>query len=178
VSAQRVPAQATVTLSGRLTTSSGAGVPDRRVVAQWRPPGQHERWSAIGTADTDSAGDVSISTPGLSRTSRLRLKAPHRVHSAVSTVIVVPTVEASIVRNGKQYDVTITSSGLQPGDIVVVARRARGHRTVVARVGVDGSGSASVTVAVPKRKDVTFKVRTRRTAAHAAATTTFIAPRG
>jgi hypothetical protein len=177
VSAGRVPAQASVTLSGRLTTRSGAAVPDRRVIAQWRPAGQHQRWSPIGSARTDSAGNVAFTTPALSRSMRLRLKAPHRVHSLVSTVVVVPTVEASISRNGRNYDVTINSSGLQPGDTVVVARRLRGHRTVVGRVSVDGSGAARLTIAVPKRKDVTFHVRTRRTVSHAAAATTFVAPR-
>ena len=44
-------------------------------------------------------------------------------------------------------------------------------------MSVDGSGTGSLTVAVPKRKDVTFHVLTRRTASHAAATTTFVAPR-
>jgi hypothetical protein len=177
VSAGRVPAQASVTLSGRLTTRSGAAVPDRRVIAQWRPAGQHQRWSPIGSARTDSSGNVAFSTPALSRTTHLRLKAPHRVHSLVSTVIVVPTVEASISRNGKSYEVTITSSGLQPGDTVVVARRLRGHHTVVGRVGVDGSGTARLSIAVPKRKNVTFHVLTRRTPSHAAAATTFVAPR-
>jgi hypothetical protein len=178
VSAQRVPAQVSVTLSGRLTTRSGAAVPDHRVIAQWRPAGQHQRWSPIGSARTDSGGNVTFTTPALSRSTRLRLKAPHRrVHSPVSTVTVVPTVEASISRNGKSYDVTITSSGLQPGDTVVVARRRQGHRTVVGRVSVDGSGTARLTIAVPKHKDVTFHVLTRRTVSHAAARTTFVAPR-
>jgi hypothetical protein len=177
VSAQRVAAQASVTLSGRLTTSSGAAVPGRRVIAQWRPAGQHQRWAPIGSARTDSDGNVAITTPALSRSTHLRLKAPHRVHSEVSTVVVVPTVEASIARNGKSYNVTITSSGLQPGDTVVVARRLRGHHTVVGRVRVDGSGTARLTIAVPKRKNVTFHVLTRRTASHAAAATTFVAPR-
>jgi hypothetical protein len=178
VSAQRVPAQATVTLSGRLTTRSGAAVADRRVIAQWRPAGQHQRWSPIGSARTDSGGYVTFTTPALSRSTRLRLKAPHRrVHSPVSTVIVVPTVEASVSRNGKFYDVSITSTGLQPGDTVILARRLHGHRTVVGRVSVDGSGTARLTIAVPKHKNVTYHVLTRRTVSHAAARTTFVAPR-
>jgi hypothetical protein len=177
VSAQRVPAGTGVTLSGRLTTSSGAAVPGRRIVAQSRPAGGHQRWSPVATARTDSAGDVSFSLPALSRTTRLRLKARHRVHSAVSTVVVVPTLEASTTRNGTSYDVSITSAGLQPGDTLVVVRRQRGHRMVVARLSVDGSGSVGFTVPAPRRRDRRYRVITRRTHAHAGATTTFVASR-
>jgi hypothetical protein len=165
-------------MSGRLTTSTGAAVPDRRVVAQSRPVGQHQGWTAVGSARTDSSGAVAIDVPSLSRTTRLRLKAPHRVHSQVATVVVVPTMSASVSRDGNRYDVTVTSAGLQPGDTIVVVRRLRRHRTVVERLGVDGSGGASFSVAVPRKRDVTFHVLTRRTASHAGAKTSFVAPHG
>jgi hypothetical protein len=165
-------------MSGRLTTSSGAAVPDRRVVAQSRPAGQHQGWTVVGSARTDSDGAVTIDVPALSRTTRLRLKAPRRVHSQVATVVVVPTLGSSLSRNGQQYDVTVTSAGLQPGDTIVVVRRLRRHRTVVARLAVDGSGNAAFTVAAPRKRDVKFHVLTRRTASHAGAKTSFVAPHG
>jgi hypothetical protein len=178
VSAQRIPAGSSVTVSGQLTTGSGAPVPHRRVVVQTRPAGQRQRWSAVATAQTDSSGDVTLDVPTLSRTTRVRLKAPHRVHSSVATVVVLPTLTASITREGKQYAVTLGSSGLQPGDTLNVVRRHRGHRLVVHRVTVDSSGGAGFTVAVPRRRDVTFRVVTRRTTSHAGARTTFVAPHG
>jgi hypothetical protein len=177
VSAQRVTAASSVTMSGRLTTSSGAAVPDRRVVVQSRPAGAHQKWSLVAATTTNSAGDVTIGVPGLSRTTRLRLRAPRGVHSAVATVVVVPTLQASVSRAGEKDDVTVTSTGLQPGDTLVVARRLRGRHTVVARVTVDSTGNASFTVGVPPKRDVTFHVLVRRSAAHAAAATTFVAPR-
>jgi hypothetical protein len=176
VSAERVPPGSSVTVSGQLTTSSGAPVPDRRVVVQTRPAGQHQRWSVVASARTDSSGDVTLDVPGLSRTTRLRLKAPHRVHSSVSTVVVLPTLAASITRDGNRYAVTVSSSGLQPGDTLNVVRRHRGHRLVVHRVTVDGSGDAGFTIRVPRRRDVTFRVVTRHTKSHAGARTTFVAP--
>jgi hypothetical protein len=176
VSAQRIPASSGVTMSGQLTTSSGAPVPDRRVIAQARPAGQHQSWSPVGSARTDSAGDVTIDVPALSRTTRLRFVARHRVHSVVATVVVVPTVQASVSRTGKSYAVTVTSTGLQPGDTLTVVRRLRGHRTVVDRVSVDGSGVARFTVGVPRKRNVTFHVLVHKTASHAAAATEFLAP--
>jgi hypothetical protein len=177
VSAQRIAAASSVTMSGRLTTSSGAAVPDRRVVVQSRPAGAHQRWSPVATTTTDSDGDVTIGVPGLSRTTRLRLRAPRGVHSAVATVVVVPALQASVSRAGDQYDVTVTSTGLQQGDTLVVARRLRGRHTVVDRVTVDSAGDASFTVGVPPKRDVTFHVLAHRSAAHAAAVATFVAPR-
>jgi hypothetical protein len=178
VSAQRISPESGVTMSGRLTTSSGAAVPDRRVVVQSRPAGQHQGWSPVGSARTDSNGSVTIGVSALSRTTRLRLKAPHRVHSSVATVVVVPAMDASISRDGDNYDVTVTSAGLQPDDTLVVVRRLRGRRMVIARVGVDSSGNAGFSVSVPPKRDVTFRVHTRHTAAHAGAKTSFVAPHG
>jgi hypothetical protein len=178
VSAQRIPPASSVTMSGRLTSSSGAAVPGRRVVVQSRPAGQHQHWSPVGSARTDSSGDVTIDVPALSRTTRLRLAAPRHVHSPAATVVVVPTMAASLTRDGKHYDVNVTSDGLQPGDTIVVVRRVRGRRTVVDRVAVDGSGNAGFSVAVPPKRAVTFQVLTRRTASHASAKTSFVAPRG
>jgi hypothetical protein len=85
---------------------------------------------------------------------------------------------ASASRDGDRYDVTVTSAGLQPGDSLVVVRRLRGRRTVVERVDVDSSGGAGFSVAVPPKRDVTFRVLTRRTASHAGAKTSFVAPHG
>jgi hypothetical protein len=178
VSAQRISPASSVTMSGRLTTSSGAAVPDRRVVVQSRPAGKQQGWSPVGSARTDSAGDVTIDVPALSRTTRLRLKAPRRVHSSVATVVVVPTIGASVSRDGDSDDVAVTSAGLQPGDTIVVVRRLRGHRTVVQRLSVDGSGNAHFSVAAPRKRDVTFHLLTRRTASHAAAKASFVAPHG
>jgi hypothetical protein len=178
VSAQRISPASSVTMSGRLTTNSGAAVPGRRVVAQSRPAGQHQGWSVVGSARTDASGEVTIDVPAVGRTTRLRLKASHRVHSSVATVVVVPTVSASVSRDGDRYDVTVTSDGLQPGDQIVVVRGLGRHRTVVERLAVDGSGSTSFSVAVPRKRNVTFRVHTPRTSSHAAAKTSFVAPSG
>jgi hypothetical protein len=165
-------------MTGRLTRNSGAAVPGRRVVAQSRPAGQHQGWSLVGSARTDASGEVTITVPAVSRTTRLRLKASRRVHSSVATVVVVPTISASVSRDGDRYDVSVTSAGLQPGDQIVVVRRVRRHSTVVERLAVGGSGGTSFSVAVPRKRDVTFRVHTRGTSSHAAAKTSFVAPHG
>ncbi len=177
-SATRIPAGTGVTLSGRVTSVSGAAVPNRKVVAQARPAGQGLPWAKVGTGRTDGDGDVSVSVPVLNRTTRVRLVAARGVHSKPATVVVVPMLSASLSPDGKKYTVTMASAGLQPGDVLVVSRRLRGRRVVVHRVTVDGSGTAQFVVAVPRKHDVTFRVTARRTASHAAAAATFVATTG
>jgi hypothetical protein len=172
VSSQRVPAGSGVTLSGTVTSASGEPVPEEQVVAQSRPAGQGQPWARVGSGSTDSDGAVSIDVPALSRTTRLRLVATHGVHSVPATVVVVPSIAATVSPDGNRYAVTITSSGLQPGDTLIVGRRLR---KVVRRLSVDSAGTAAFFVGVPPRHDVTFAVRARPTASHAAATTSFIA---
>jgi hypothetical protein len=172
-----VPAGTGVTLSGRVTSASGAAVPNRKVVAQARAAGQGQPWAKVGSGRTDAQGDVSIDVPVLNRTTRLRLVAARGVHSTPATVVVVPALSASLSPDGKKYAVTVTSAGLQPGDVLVVSGRVNGHR-VARRVKVDGSGTAQFVVPVPKKRDVTFHVVVRRTASHAAAATSFVATPG
>ena len=177
-SALRVPAGTGVTLSGRVTSASGVAVPNRRVVAQARPAGQGQPWAKVASGRTDADGDVSVSIPELNRTTRLRLVAARGVHGQPARVVVVPALTASLAADGKRYAVTVTSAGLQPGDVLIVGRQRHGHHVVVRRVPVDRSGTAQFVVPVPPRHDVTFHVLVRRTASHAAAVTTFVATAG
>jgi hypothetical protein len=172
-SSRRVPVGSDVTLTGVLTTSSGTPVGGRRVWVVERSAGE-KAGRRVAVARTASDGTVAETVTSLSQDVRLKLVAIHGVHSSPVTVVVVPTVSVSGVRNGKQDDVTITTVGGRPGDEVVLQRRQQGSWVQIASLELDASGTTSSSLPIPARVRRFYRVILVRTSAHARATARFV----
>jgi hypothetical protein len=161
-----VPANTGVTLSGELTTSGGAPVPDHAVGAYERPTDGGDRIK-LGTATTDANGDVAFDVPALSRSVRLVLRAGDGLHSTTVRVIEVPTLSATVIVNGTVASVGLSTFGAMPGDTVRLLRRQQGAWLTAGEGQLDPSGGASFAVPAAQGRRVRYRLVLERTAEHA-----------
>jgi hypothetical protein len=155
----------TVTLSGTLTTTDGAPLPDYPVVLQVRGP---RGWQAVAATTTDATGAATTVTPPLTRTARFRWHTDHHVHSTRWLVEMVPTVSAAATVSGSTTVLSVTTLGGRPGDQVQLVRRVRHHAAGSRVATLDASGSVSVTVDTPGRR-AAYLVRLAPTPLHTGA---------
>jgi hypothetical protein len=157
VSGKKVGPQGTVTVSGWVTSRTGAPVPGRTVKLRAKVAGG--AWRLVASSSTGSGGTVSLQTPPLPSTTTLRLVAG-KVRSHTVRVVVVPTLAASYADGA----VSVAVAGGQPGDKVVLLRA--GRQVAVGRLASDGSVSFAVQ---QKAKPVKLALRLPGTAFHAQA---------
>src|SRR6266498_3005412 len=108
VLAVRAPAVVTygtrITVSGRLTTASGAPVPGQKVLLQWRAAGS-TTWQTRATATTSATGAVAFgSTPGTNGAYRLVAPASWSYLSSTSPAV------TTLVRSDGTYAFSFTWS--------------------------------------------------------------------
>lgn len=173
----RVSAGAALTVNGKLAAADGSAIANHRVVLAERIVGE-PGWHRIGgPLRTSSSGEVSFSVASLQRNVRLVLRARRHVHSTVQEVVVIPIIYVQVAPSSPgatSTTVSVTVKGAQPGDVVVVRQigvRERGQRTTL-----DGSGSATFTVAVSPTQAIHYRAVVRRTRTHAAHSLPFYVP--
>jgi hypothetical protein len=168
VSATRVAPGTVVTVAGVVTDATGQPVADRRVRLAYRTAGG--TWTTYDAERTGTDGSVEIDGPALTVSVATRLvvgrPALRGVRSEKVRVLVQPVLSATAT-DGR---VDITATGGQPGDPVVLTRRNREGRVVVARAVLSVEGTASFTVG-QGRRDTTYGVRLERTRQHLGAGT-------
>jgi hypothetical protein len=172
-SATRVVTGGSATIGGTVTSSSGDVLPGHRVVLLRRGPA---RWRPVGRGVSDAAGQVSITTPAITVTSRFRLRTGH-VSSGLWRVAEIPTLTASADRSSTVVTVSGVAHGARAGDRVLLFRRAHGRLVRLGHGRLDGTGSVTFeTKARPTR--TTYVVRLVGTEKHAPASASVTVPGG
>ena len=175
LSASSVPVDGSVTVLGRLATSTGEPIAGHRIwLMEWLT-GQ-STLSQVDMGLTGSDGSVDLTAGDLTHSVRLRLVSGQGVRSAPVLVVVMPTVSATLSVQGSSYDASITTDGAQQGDVVMLQRRARTGWVGVATMQLDASGDALFAVPVPAQRPVRYRVVLPRTQAHGYAATRFVTP--
>jgi hypothetical protein len=175
VGTTKVAVNTSVAVAGQLATSAGAPIANRRVWLIERLPGAAGA-SEVATGLTDATGSVDLMSPPLTQTARLRLVIGDGVRSAAVTVVVVPTLTATLTAEGGSYEVAVTTAGGQPGDVVTLQQRTPSGWVVAATGQLDTAATAAFTVPVPTTRAAHYRVLLARTSAHGFAMTRFTAP--
>jgi hypothetical protein len=161
--AHRVGLGQAATLTGLVTDSTGAPLPDHTVVLQVRGP---EHWRPLVETTTDATGLASATTPAITHSARFRWKADRGVTSAPWLLRMVPIVTLSADVGGTTTTVTTTAQGSAPGDRLQLFRHIAGRTRLVRRARLDSTGSLQIAVATPRRR-ATYVVRLLGTKRHA-----------
>jgi hypothetical protein len=173
--ATKVAPGGTVSVLGHLATSDGTPVASQRVWLIERLVGQDSA-SEVAMGLTGADGSVSLTSPPLTHSARLRLVTAHRLRSAALTVVVHPTVAATVTAQGSTYAIAVTATGSNPGDEVSLQRHVRGGWQAVATAALDGSGDATFSLQAPAKRTLRYRVFLPRTRAHTYAQTRFVTP--
>jgi hypothetical protein len=166
-----------VTVYGQLSTSEGDGVPGQEVWLLERQAGD-PGVSQVDSATTGSDGSVTLQTPALSRSARLRLVTQDKVLSAWIAVIMRATLTASVSSDGTTSTIRIATDGAEPGDMVDIQKHVPGGWQDVAANQLDSSGGATFGVPTPAKRPAHYRAVLRRTPNHAYAATRFLVPTG
>lgn len=164
-----------VTAYGQLSTSTGNPVSGEAVWLLEHQPGQ-AGVSQVDSGTTGSDGSVTLQSPALSHSVRLRLVTGSKARSAWIAVIVQPTVSASVSTDGTTSTIRISTDGADPGDTVDVQRRVPGGWQDVAANQLDSSGAATFGVPTPTRRPDHYRAILPRTPDHGYASTRFLVP--
>jgi hypothetical protein len=164
-----------VTVYGQLATSTGQPVAGQDVWLLDRTAGQAGAMQ-VASGVTGSDGSVTLTSPALSHTTRLRLVTGTKVRSAALTVIVQPTVTAAVTPQGAVTTIRVDTSGADPGDTVAIQIRRGGGWREVAANQIDGSGGATFGVPTPVEHAAHYRAILGRTKGHGSAITRFTVP--
>ena len=160
----------TAVVTGRVKAEDGSPVPDQRVILQVRGA---DGWRRLAVARTAADGSVSVATPPLQRSTKVRLRAGN-VPSAAWRIVVQPSLTASTTTVDGIATVTATAAGGQAGDRVLLLTRVDG---LLVQVGPPGSlsstGGVGFELPAPTT-DQTYVVRLPATAAHAGTQVTVV----
>ncbi|HTW20820.1 MAG TPA: hypothetical protein VME70_11490 [Mycobacteriales bacterium] len=173
LSATKVAVGGSVSVVGHLATSSGAPVAGHRIWLIERLPGQ----STVAEVDsglTGADGSVTLTASDLTQSVRLRLLAGGGVRSAPVLVVVLPTLGVATSPAGSSYVVTVTATGAEAGDPVLLQRRTAAGWVAVTQTQVDSTGGAEFSVPIPQRA-IRYRVILPRTSAHGFAVARFTA---
>jgi len=138
----------TATVSGKLTTTSGAAVAGKKVNLQWRPAGT-TTWRTVTSGTTSSTGTVSLRyAPGSNGSFRLAAPSSWSYLSSVSasvTTLVRWRVSASFsdatVARGTTVRLTGKVAPIRTGTTVQRQRYVNGSWTTVASTTVRSDGT-------------------------------------
>lgn len=167
LSAQRVDEGSSAMVTGVVTDEAG-GVPARRVVVLLARTAGETPWRPVARGRADASGSVTLLSPGLIDTTRLRLRASG-ARSAVVRVAVVPSLSASYA-DGR---IVVSTSAARAGETVLIG--ARSGPVTTATLGAGGQASLAVE-AGPLR--TFYTVRLPASPRHAAAQLSVVVPRG
>jgi hypothetical protein len=161
-----------VTVFGHLATASGDPITGQDVWLLEATAGQ----SGVAEVDhgtTGADGSVTLTTPSLAHTVRLRLVTRDKVHSAPITVIVEPTLSVATTPNGATTTIDVAANGGDPGDVIDIVVWRDGGWQPFASSQLDGSGRASFGAPTPTGESDHYRAILPRTAAHGYAATPF-----
>lgn len=155
-----------VTVSGRLTTSSGAAVPGKKVVLQWRAAGS-TAWQSVASGTTSSTGAVALGyTPKVNGS--FRLYAPSSwsylasASSAVTTQVawrVAATFDDATVSRGTTVRLRGSVAPIRSGTTVQRQRYISGSWVTVASTTVRSDGTYSFSFTWYTAGTYTYRVR-------------------
>ena|GEM_PF-4862905 len=156
---------ATISLTGHLTTASGAPAAGRRIVLMLR---DSAGWSPIAKLTTDASGDVAAASRPVTGLQHYRWRAKHGVKSGAWKVRVKPTLSATADVGDPSTTITAATVGAASGDIVELYARVGGRLVNVGQAQVSAGGVATFQFPTPKKPRV-FGVRLVSTKDHASA---------
>jgi hypothetical protein len=162
----------TVTAYGQLATSAGAPVAGEEVWLLERVAGD-SGVSEVASGTTGTDGSVTLSTPALSHSVRLRLVTAGKVRSAAIAVIVAPTLTVTTTPSGQQTSIRIDTQGGDVGDTVNVEIRRGGVWQAFASNQLDGTGGATIEVTTPTGRPDRYRAILPPTTGHGYAATRF-----
>lgn len=171
VSATKVDVGATVQVDGVLTGRNRAPVVDRTVWLAVRQPGERD-WSRIDSAVSGSDGSVTLTTAALGQNVRLRLAVNWRVRSDGVSIVVVPTVSATV----GEGSIDVTTVGGRAGDTVVLLRKVGKRLVEAGRQPLDATGATRFVVEAPAVRPARYVIRLKSTRLHAGAATRVTVP--
>jgi spore germination protein len=165
-----------VTVSGKLTTSSGAAAPGQKVTLQWRPAGS-TAWQNVASGTTSSTGAVAIGyTP--SRNGSFRLSAPASWSYLASTSATVTTqvrwrvsagfADATVTR-GTAARLRGSVGPIRAGTTVQRQRLVNGTWSTVASTTVRSDGTYSFSFTWNTPGTYSYRVRVPGTTLNATA---------
>ena len=153
----------TISLTGHLTTASGAPAAGRRVVLMLR---DSAGWSPIAKLTTDASGDVAVASRPVTGLQHYRWRAKHGVKSGAWKVRVKPTLSATADVGDTSTTITAVTVGAASGDIVELYARVGGRLVNVGQAQIGAGGVATFQFPTPKKPRV-FGVRLAPTRDHA-----------
>lgn len=156
---------ATISLSGRLTTASGAPAVGRKAVLLVRDA---SGWAAVAKVTADGSGNVAATSRSVTGAQHYRWRAKPGVKSGTWRVKVNATVSATADVGATTTTITAATVGASAGDTVELYTRVGGRVVKVGQAGVSAGGTATFEFPTPARKRA-FGVRLVPTRDHTAA---------
>ncbi|MFT4288625.1 hypothetical protein [Nocardioides sp.] len=166
LTSRRVDEGGSVLVTGVVTDAAGKPMSGRPVRLLGKSAAQPGR-QVLTRGRTDAAGAVTLLSPGLADTSRLRLRTKGARSVAIRVVVVPPL--AAAYADGR---VTVTTSSAHSGETVTL--RARPAGTSVEAI-LDQTGQASFSV-VAEEQVVSYDLLLAASPRHAAARVTLVVP--
>jgi hypothetical protein len=160
---------------GAVTDASGQPVADYDVSLLERATGGGST-EMVATSQSAADGSVQFTTPQLTRTVQLILRAGTSVRSAPVRVVVVPTISAAVTQSGSADQVSISVEGAQADDAVSVYQREQGNWVLVQSLTLSASGAAGFSATPDPTEPIHYRAELAATSAHAAATVGFVTP--
>jgi hypothetical protein len=164
-----------VTVYGHLATSAGEPIAGQQVWLLERTADQPGPMQ-VASGSTGADGSVTLTSPPLSHTARLRLVTGTKARSAAIAVVVRPTISATVTPQGASTSIRVNTNGADPGDTVAIEIRAASGWQDVAANQVDSSGGATFGVSTPSRRADRYRAILTRTKGHGSAVTRFRVP--
>jgi hypothetical protein len=166
----QIPAGTSVTIDGVLTIG---GNPDAGVFVRLmaRPAG-HLVWVRIDRSTTSASGDVSFTTPDLTRNTRFRLAYATGTRSQVVVITVVPGLTASLrlgPKGIKDY-LKVAATYTQKGNVVLFQVLKNGSWVTLQQQALNGKGVTVFTFSATKRQNEQVQAVLVATSVHAGAT--------
>lgn len=175
-SASVVAVNATVTVAGQLASPDGSPAAGQQVWLLERQVGA-AGVSQVATGTTQADGRISLTTPPITHSVRLRLVTESKLRSAAIGVRLQPTIMATVSHSsgaGADAAILIATTGAAPGDSVTIEQQAVGGWRAVATNELDGTGMARFAVTSPTGRPDRYRAVLPRSPAHRAAVIRFV----
>jgi hypothetical protein len=139
----------TISLSGRLTTVSGAPAAGRKVVLLVRDAGG---WAAVAKVTADGSGNVTATSRSVTGAQHYRWRAKPAVKSGTWRVKVKAAMSATADVGDTTTTITAATVGAAAGDTVELYTRVGGRLVKVGQAAVSPGGTVSFQFPTPARK--------------------------
>jgi hypothetical protein len=168
-----IPADTAATIDGQVTNSAGKGVAGVTVTLL-EEAAKTATWAPAGTAKSNSAGNVVVTTSSpLTTNAEFQLAATGAQASPVVIVTVTPVVTA-MLETGATHDVlVVTTQFAYPGNIVVLQiQTASGSWAFLRDKPLNASGAARFVLSIARLQNQTLRVKLVATIRHGRAFST------